>query len=93
MFDTVATVGTNAVAGFVNITSTLTTTFPFDNNFTELWNSSEISFTTEAPHPCEPENTDFNCTVDEFLNYHLGAKQMPLETAIWVSSLTSTKFF
>lgn len=86
MFDTATSVGANTVSGYANITSTLATpSLSFDNNLTEFWNASEFSFTTEVPHLCDPENKDFNCSVDEFLNYHLGAKQMPLETAIWVS--------
>lgn len=89
MFDTATSTGANAVSSYANLTSTLAmaTTLSFDNNFTEFWNTSDNVYTTEAPHPCDPESKDFNCSVEAFLNYHLGAKQMPLETAVWVSLL------
>ena len=87
MLESVTLAEANAVSSYANITSTLAmaTTLVFDSNFSDFLNTSESSFTTEAPQPCDPGNKDFNCSVDEFLNYHLGAKQMPLETAIWVS--------
>lgn len=95
--DAVAMVGTmisteNYVASFINTTTILATTaaLAFDYNATEFWNASgdgDEANRTYLFHPCDPANKEFNCTEDEFLNFHLGAKQMPLETAVWVSLL------
>lgn len=86
MFETI----TSAALSFGNITSTVATTtaFVLDYNATEFPNSSESSFeeTTSILYPpCHPEDPDFNCTIEEYLEAQLGAQHMPLETAIWVS--------
>lgn len=62
----------------------------FDYNASEFSTSSSIeTFDGDNEsrffHPCDPQNFVFNCSIDDYLSFHLGAKQMPLETAIWVS--------
>jgi hypothetical protein len=85
MLETITTTASSA-SSFVNTTFTLATSagFVFDNNATEFLNLSGADANLTAD-PCHPENPNFNCTVDEYLSQILGAKQMPLETAIWVS--------
>lgn len=84
----------NSVSSFANITTTLATTASvvvFDYTATEFLNanisSADDTNQTELFHPCDGDNPVFNCTVDEYLSYSMGAKRMPLETAIWVSWL------
>jgi hypothetical protein len=83
----------NSVSSFVNITSTLATAVSvvLDYNATEFLNTSsgngDNTNWTEPLNSCDRDNPEFNCSVDDFLSYTLGAKQMPLETAIWVSLL------
>lgn len=80
---------------FGNLSSLVAPTFVFENNASELWNESlRVSIENNSdPHDrCDPDNPKFNCSVDEYLNFYLGAKQMPLETAIWVS-LISGNFY
>ncbi|XP_070501225.1 neuropeptides capa receptor [Chironomus tepperi] len=62
----------NATKSFLNITND---GLVGDGNNSDLF------------HLCDPSNEDFNCSVDDYLSFHLGAKQMPLETAIWVTIL------
>lgn len=91
MFETVASTE-NYVASFVNTTTTLATTaaMVFDYNATEFWNVSggddDEANRSNSYHHCDPVNTEFNCTEEEFLSFYMGSKQMPLETAVWVSS-------
>lgn len=80
----------SSVSSFGNITSALATTaaLVFDNNTTDVWNASDSANDNVANvnfSSCDPSNPEFNCSVDDFLRDHLGARQMPLETAIWVS--------
>ena len=90
MFETITSTSSSAL-GFGNTTFTslagFTTITPLDANATEFWNSTEkiIENMYSSCDP-DPQNTEFNCSVEEYLSYYLGAKQMPLETAIWVSS-------
>lgn len=90
MLDTITTTP-NSVSSFVNRTSTLATTASliFYYNATEFFNVTAANGNntnrTKAFNACDGENPEFNCTIDEYLTYYLGAKQMPLETAIWVS--------
>jgi hypothetical protein len=84
MLETITTTA-SSVSSFVNTTFALAASagFVFDNNATEFLNLSvDANLTTD---PCDAKNPNFNCTVDEYLSLILGAKQMPLETAIWVS--------
>jgi len=97
MFETIASTTPQSVplwTSFGNITTALatTTTLAYDAAFdfnatTDIWGnaSSDGNAADVEQHPCDRDNQNFNCTVDEFLNYYLGAKQMPLEHAIWVS--------
>lgn len=72
--------------GSVNVTTTTTLT-PLDLNATTIYGnvSEDAGNETNMLHMCHPENPEFNCSVEDFLHFYLGAKQMPLETAIWVS--------
>lgn len=98
MFETLtATQAESSLSGFANTSSTLATTtgFVFDYNASEFWNNNgsggdEVNG-TDLFHPCDPSNPEFNCSVDEYLSFYLGAKQMPLETAIWVSLPTNSR--
>jgi hypothetical protein len=88
----------NSVSSFVNTTFTLATTVVsavLDYNATEFLNVSgsngDSTNWTEPLNACDGENPEFNCSVDDFLSYTLGAKQMPLETAIWVSLMNFWK--
>jgi hypothetical protein len=78
----------NSVSSFGNNTTTTTTLYSV-YNATDLWNVSENNVAdvnvSDLFHPCDPENPEFNCSIEEYLGFYLGAKQMPLETAIWVS--------
>ena len=95
MFETITASTVSAPSKWIslsNVTSTLaTTTSSVDLNATiSFFNGTSVGFDGEANnsdliHLCDPSNPDFNCSVDDFLGFHLGAKQMPLETAIWVS--------
>lgn len=92
MFETITSTPTSAAPSFGNITSAISATTiagMFDNSTAELWNainaSTDYSNTIPPLDPCHPSNPDFNCSEEDFLNFHLGAKRMPLETAIWVS--------
>lgn len=95
MFETITSTE-NSVSSFINITSTLasTTALVFDYNTTELWNAidggGDETNGSDLYDACHPANPDFNCSVEDYLSYSLGAKQMPLETAIWVSFLEFT---
>lgn len=86
----------NSILSFANITSALATTavVVLDYNATEFLNASgsngDAVNWTEPLNPCDKENLEFNCTVDDFLSYTMGAKQMPFETAIWVSLLSGS---
>jgi hypothetical protein len=96
MFETITTSTVSAPTRWINLTnmtSTLSSTTSFvDLNTTKsLLNVTNEGLVgdgndTDLYHLCDPNNTDFNCSVDDFLSFHLGAKQMPLETAIWVST-------
>jgi hypothetical protein len=94
MFETITSTETSVLT-FVNTTSTLasTTALAFDYNATELWNAigsdGDETNRSDLYDACHPENPDFNCSVEDYLSFSLGAKQMPLETAIWVSSSCS----
>lgn len=90
MFETITST-TSTVSSLGNITSAfaVTAALVFDSNATEPWNASEATNENDASvnfSSCDPNNPEFNCSVDDFLRDHLGARQMPLETAIWVSS-------
>lgn len=95
MFETIAasTIATPTKwISLTNVTSTLASTTNFvDINATKSFlNVTNDGFVGEGNdsdlfHLCDPSNADFNCSVDDYLSFHLGAKQMPLETAIWVS--------
>lgn len=90
MFETVTST-TSSVLTFGNFTlaSANPTAIIQDANATEFWNATErINENVYSPCDPDPQNTEFNCSVDDYLSYYLGAKQMPLETAIWVSSLS-----
>ncbi|CRK99529.1 CLUMA_CG012848, isoform A [Clunio marinus] len=83
----------SSIASLGNTTSVIATATPFtfDYNATEFWNlsrsvdSSHNNATIDLYHPCHPSNPEFNCSVDEYLSFYLGSRQMPLETAIWVT--------
>lgn len=91
MLEIITTSTASSVSSFANITSTLASTASvvFDYNATEFLNANGSNGDdinrTELYHPCDGENPGFNCTVDEYLSYSMGAKRMPLDTAIWVS--------
>jgi hypothetical protein len=75
-----------------NVTSTLAATTNYmDLNATKSFlNVTNVGLigdgnNSDLFHLCDPGNADFNCSVDDFLSFQLGAKQMPLETALWVS--------
>lgn len=90
MFATITSTASSTLS-FSNATfissAGFTTLTPFDANATEFWNSTEkIIENKYISCDPDPQNTEFNCSVEEYLSYYLGAKQMPLETAIWVSS-------
>lgn len=92
MFETMASTE-NYVASFVNTTTTLATTaaMAFDYNATEFWNVSggdgDETNNSNSYNHCDPDerNMEFNCSEEEYLSQVLGSKQMPLETAVWVS--------
>lgn len=91
MFEIISPTQTT-ILSFGNLTSLVATTFVFDNNASEFWNDSTRvgnDNSTDAYDRCDPNNPRFNCSVDDYLNFYLGAKQMPLETAIWVSLITN----
>lgn len=77
---------------FGNTTAALATIgLPLENNATEFWNSSDTKNDASTTFPfelCDASNPDFNCSVDEYLGIYMGARQMPLETAVWVSLFT-----
>lgn len=89
MFETIISTEVNFVSTTINSTFALATSFTkavFDNETTDFWNNSESSSVVDSDYnPCHPDNPNFNCSVDDFLDFRLGAKQMPLETALWVS--------
>lgn len=99
MFETITTTSTVSAPtkwiSLANVTSTLemTTTSGMDFNSTKSFlNATNVGIGEEANitdlfQLCNPTNPDFNCSVDDFLGFQLGAKQMPLATALWVSSL------
>jgi hypothetical protein len=102
MFETITTTTSAALStsSWINIsnatTQTLSTLSTVDFNTTQLWNvsggSDNNGIIDDESDSCDPTNPKFNCTIDDYLNYYLGAKQMPLETAIWVSTMTSQKY-
>lgn len=86
------TITTTIAPTWVEIANAMTTaihpTTPDLNTTTIFANISGIddgSNDTNQYHMCDPGNPEFNCSVEDFLSFYLGAKQMPLETAIWVS--------
>jgi hypothetical protein len=86
MFETITSTAASAL-NVVNISSTLASTIAaivLENNVTELTNSNGSGGEVDYP-PCHPDNPDFNCSVEEYLNVRMGLQRMPLETAIWVS--------
>lgn len=90
MFETIIlSTEVNFASTSVNSTFALATSFTkavLDNETTDFWNNSESSSVVDSAYnPCHPDNPNFNCSVDDFLDFRLGAKQMPLETALWVS--------
>lgn len=87
----IITTTAKTVSSFANITFTLATSASvvFDNNATDYLNLSgsndnDSNWTTDLD-PCDGNNPNFNCSIEEYLSLSMGAKQMPLETAIWVS--------
>lgn len=91
MFEIISPTQTT-ILSFGNLTTLVATTFLFDNNTPEFWNDSARAGSdnnTDTYDRCHPENPGFNCSVDDYLNFYLGAKQMPLETAIWVSLISN----
>ena len=90
MLETITSTATS-VSSFANTTFALATSASvvFQNNTTDFLNLSasngDDTNWTAFLHPCDGENPNFNCSIDEYLSFYLGAKQMPLETAIWVS--------
>ncbi|XP_055543728.1 neuropeptides capa receptor [Wyeomyia smithii] len=57
-------------------------------NFTVGGNSNLTSSDLLPPlDPCDPGSTNFQCTVQEFLEYARGPQQMPLTTALLVTIL------
>lgn len=95
MFETITASTISAPAKWIslsNVTSTLATTTNFmDLNATKSFlNVTNVGLIgdgndSDLVHLCDPQNEDFNCSVDDFLSFQLGAKQMPLDTALWVS--------
>lgn len=87
MFETLTSTMSSILSiGHTTLASATPTTLILDANATEFWNATE-RITENVYSSCDPDpqNTEFNCSVEEYLSYYLGAKQMPLETAIWVS--------
>lgn len=78
---------TSPALSFGNTTLALAspTAFIFDANTTDFWNVTE-RIIENVMGSCDPENPEFNCTVEEYIRRNMGPKQLPLETAIWVSS-------
>ncbi|XP_055636338.1 neuropeptides capa receptor [Toxorhynchites rutilus septentrionalis] len=58
-----------------------------DANFTSVGNHGSLNESSQPLHPCDPSNVDFQCTVQEFLEYARGPQQMPLTTALLVTVL------
>lgn len=88
MFQTITTTIPSVWVGFANATTAIQPTSLELNATTIFTNASlvdDASNDTTLYHMCDPSNPEFNCSVDDFLSFYLGAKQMPLETAIWVS--------
>lgn len=89
MFSTFTTTLTPLWIGLVNTSTTITSSPTSDMNTLLLGNVSGIDDVavneTNLFNMCDPSNPEFNCSVEDFLSFYLGAKQMPLETAIWVS--------
>lgn len=89
MFETIISTTTNPLWTTLlrNTTTLASPTIVLDFNGSDVWNDTSNGGETNNSllHPCNPENPYFNCSIDEYLTYYLGAKQMPLETAIWVS--------
>ena len=91
MFPTITTtILTPSWIGLANASTTVIITPPSpDMNISLLGNVSGVDETTVNEtnlfNMCDPSNPEFNCSVEDFLSFYLGAKQMPLETAIWVS--------
>lgn len=99
MFDTAFTTNppSSTWINVANVTSTLAANVA-DLNATQFWNISDDggidkSNDSELLNTCHPQNVNFNCSVEDFLSYHLGSKQMPLETAIWVSKCQKIAIF
>lgn len=89
MFQTITTTISPTWVGIANATTTTIYPTSLDLNLTTiLANVSSVDDVTNDTnffHMCDPSNPEFNCSVDDFLSFYLGAKQMPLDTAIWVS--------
>lgn len=88
MFQTISTTLSPTWVSFANATPAEVFPTILDINATTvLANASEVAgnATPSDYHSCDPSNPEFDCSIDDFLNFYLGAKQMPLETAIWVS--------
>lgn len=90
MFEAITSTSTSSALSLGNITSATAVAGLLDNiTSTEFWSginaSADHPNTTPPFDPCSPSNPDFNCSEEDFLNFQLGAKRMPLETAIWVS--------
>jgi hypothetical protein len=89
MFETITTTISSTWVGIANATPTPIHPTTLDFNTTTIFaNSSGFDDAineTNIFNMCDPRNPEFNCSVDDFLSYYLGAKQMPLDTAIWVS--------
>lgn len=89
MFQTITTTISSNWIEVANATAALQpTAIALDLNMTTIFsNASNIDDATNKTeyHICHPKNPEFNCSIDDFLSFYLGAKQMPLETAIWVS--------
>ncbi|CAO1403369.1 unnamed protein product [Diamesa serratosioi] len=62
-------------------------------NNSDWMNASDVNFKhsgitnndDDALNSCDPQNTDFNCSVTDFLLFSLGSQQMPLDHAILVT--------
>lgn len=90
MFPTITTtILTPSWIGLANTTTTVISPPSPDMNTSLLGNVSGVDDVavneTNLFNMCDPSNPEFNCSVEDFLSFYLGAKQMPLETAIWVS--------
>lgn len=91
MFETISTTITPSWIGVINATAANKnppTISDMNNNITTILGNGSIDDVgneTNLFHMCDPSNPEFNCSVEDFLSFYLGAKQMPLETAIWVS--------